>query len=502
MTSLSSSKRYILAIDQGTTGSRAFLFDQRGRPVSSAYQEIKQYYPKPGWVEHDAAEIWSSVESVIRKAVLKARVTPRSIAAIGITNQRETTLLWDRKTGQPCHRAIVWQCRRTAEICRRLGQHAQLFRDTTGLCLDPYFSGTKVRWLLDHIPGLRARAAHGEIAFGTMDSWLIYQLTGGRAHVTDMTNASRTLMFDIGGRCWSPELLKYLKVPASILPEVLPSAAVFGHTAARVAGLPAGIPITAVMGDQQAALYGQGCTRAGSIKNTYGTGCFMLLNTGSQRVRSAGGLLTTLACDEKGGPVFALEGAVFVAGAVVQWLRDELKVIASASETETLIAGLEDTCGVYVVPAFVGLGAPYWEPHVHGAITGLTRGVNVRHIVRAALESMAYQTKDVFDLMQKESGLKVKTLAVDGGACRNNFLMQFQADLLRVKVVRPQMVDSTVAGAAYLAGVSAGLFLPSTVFNTRPMERIFSPALSRARAQKLYAGWTRAVRQVLAGKED
>jgi len=496
------SKQYILAIDQGTTGSRAFLFNHRGQPLASSYKEFKQYYPRSGWVEHDAMELWASVESVIRRTLSSARINPVQIKAIGITNQRETTLLWDRKTGIPCHKAIVWQCRRTADICLRMKKHAKLFQDTTGLCLDAYFSGTKVRWLLDNVPGLRARAVNGEIAFGTMDAWLIYKLTGGQSHVTDMTNASRTLMFDISSHSWSPALLKLLKIPASILPVVLPSSAVFGYTRAPAAGLPSGIPIAGVMGDQQAALYGQGCTRPGSIKNTYGTGCFMLLNTGSERVHSKRGLLTTLACDENGEPVFALEGAVFVAGAVIQWLRDELKVIKKSSDTERLIAGLTDTCGVYIVPAFTGLGAPYWEPHVRGAITGLSRGANVRHIVRAALESMAYQTKDVFDLMEKESGLKVKMLAVDGGACRNNFLMQFQADLLGVKVARPCMVDSTVAGVAYLAGVSVGLFSPSKIFGARPYDRIFTPDLSKAESQALYSGWTRAVRQVLAGKEE
>jgi len=495
-------KRYILAIDQGTTGSRAFLFDRQGRAVSSAYQEFKQYYPKPGWVEHDGVEIWASVESVIRKVVTQSGIGPGRIASIGITNQRETTLLWDRRTGKPCYRAIVWQCRRTASICQRLKKYAGLFQETTGLVLDAYFSGTKVQWLLDHVPGLRAKAGRGEVAFGTMDSWLIYKLTGGRSHATDMTNASRTLMFDITQRCWSPALLKILNVPSSILPEARPSSAVFGATADGAAGLPAGIPITGVMGDQQAALYGQGCTRPGMSKNTYGTGCFMLLNTGGKRARSARGLLTTLACDEKGAPVFALEGAVFIAGAVVQWLRDELNVISSSSQTEKEIAGLKDTCGVYFVPAFTGLGAPYWEPHARGAITGLTRGANGRHIIRAALESMAYQTRDIVDLMQKESRLKVRALAVDGGACRNDFLMQFQADQLGVDVVRPKMIDSTVAGAAYLSGVSSGLWTPSQIFKSKPVDRIFVPRVSRAKADGLYAGWKNAVGQVLAGKEQ
>ncbi|MBF0569837.1 MAG: glycerol kinase GlpK [Candidatus Omnitrophica bacterium] len=500
MAHTSVSRQYILAIDQGTTGSRAFLFDHKGGVVSSAYQEFRQYYPKPGWVEHDGEEIWRSVQSVIRKAVTQACIDPRRIAAIGIANQRETTLLWNRRTGKPYHRAIVWQCRRTAPVCQRIHKHAKFFQQTTGLVLDAYFSGTKVQWLLDHVPGLRVKARRGEVAFGTMDSWLIYKLTGGQAHVTDMTNASRTLMFDITKRSWSPQLLKLLNVPAAVLPTVLPSSSVFGRTAGAAAGLPAGIPITGVMGDQQAALYGQGCTRPGMSKNTYGTGCFLLMNTGRKRVRSARGLLTTLACDEKGQPIFALEGAVFMAGAVVQWLRDELKVITDSSQTESLIAGLKDTGGVYFVPAFAGMGAPYWEPRARGAIVGLTRGSNVSHIIRAALESMAYQVRDIFGLMEKESGLKVKTLAVDGGACRNNFLMQFQADQLGIMVVRPRMVDSTVAGAAYLAGVSVGLWKPSKIFKSKPIDRVFAPSVSRARAEGQYAGWKKAIGQVLAGK--
>ncbi|MEI6210387.1 MAG: glycerol kinase GlpK [bacterium] len=493
-------RQYILAIDQGTTGSRAFLFDQQGAVVSSAYQEFPQYYPKPGWVEQDALEIWASVESVIRKALAQARIRPVQIAGLGITNQRETTLLWDRHTGKPCHRAIVWQCRRTADMCRRLKRHAPLVQKTTGLVLDAYFSGTKVAWILDHVPGLRARARQGAIAFGTMDAWLIYKLTRGRVHATDMTNASRTLLFDISKRDWSPALLKMLDIPAAVLPGVLPSAAIFGHTAGSVAGLPDGIPITGVMGDQQAALYGQGCTGPGTVKNTYGTGCFLLLNTGQCRVDSTQGLVTTLACDETGNPVFALEGSIFTAGAVVQWLRDELQVISTATETERLAEGLSDTRGVYFVPAFAGLGAPYWEPHARGAITGLTRGANVRHIVRAALESMAYQTRDVFALMQKESHLKIRQLAVDGGACRNNFLMQFQADQLGIQVVRPEMADSTVAGAAYLAGVATGLWSPSRIFRSKPIDRVFTPHLSRRAADALYTGWKQAVGQVLAGK--
>ncbi len=490
-------KKYVLAIDQGTTGSRAFIFDTKGRVIASAYQEFKQYYPKPGWVEHDAQEIWNSVEKVIRRAVTSSRIDPKSIAAIGITNQRETTIVWDRRSAKPYHHAIVWQCRRTAAICQRLKKYEPLFRRITGLVVDAYFSGTKIQWLLDHVPGLRRKALQGQVAFGTIDTWLIYKLTGGKAHVTDMTNASRTLIFDIKAKTWSKPLLKLLNIPENILPKVLDSSSVFGHTAQGVAGLPADIPITAVMGDQQAALYGQGCFKPGSVKNTYGTGCFMLLNTGSKCVHSKKGLLTTLGCDSEGKPVYVLEGAVFIAGAVIQWLRDELKIIKDSASSEAVITGLKDTNGVYLVPAFVGLGAPHWKPEARGLITGLTRGSNIKHLVRAALESMAYQTKDVFDVMSQESRLKITSLAVDGGACRNNFLMQFQADMLNISLLRPVMVDSTVAGAAYLAGVGVGLWKSRDVLRIKKIERVFKPHLSRQEAKAKYEGWAHAVRQAL-----
>jgi glycerol kinase len=491
-------KKYILSIDQGTTGSRAFIFDAQGRVVSSAYREFKQYYPKPGWVEHDAEEIWDSVVAVIKKAVSQSRIYPKSIAAIGITNQRETTVMWDRKTAKPCHHAIVWQCRRTAEACARLKKYESLFRRTTGLVIDAYFSGTKISWLLDHVAGLRQKANKAQVAFGTIDSWLVYKLTDGASHVTDMTNASRTLIFDIKAKSFSKPLLKLLNIPDNILPKVLPSASVFGYTANGAAGLPDGIPIAAVIGDQQAALYGQGCFTAGTIKNTYGTGCFMLLNTGDKCVYSKKGLLTTLGADAAGQPVYALEGAVFIAGAVIQWLRDELKMIKDSSSTEEMITGLKDTNGVYLVPAFVGLGAPYWNSQARGIITGLTRGTNARHIVRAALESMAYQTREVFDLMSRESGLRIKYLSVDGGACRNDFLMQFQADMLNIPIARPLMVDTTAAGAAYLAGVSIGLWKPQDVQKIKTTERSFKPRMPRRMAESKYDGWRHAVRQAVA----
>ncbi len=491
-------KKYILSVDQGTTGSKAFIFDAHGRVIACAYQEFKQYYPKPGWVEHDPQEIWNSVVAVIRKAIARSHVDPSCIAAIGITNQRETTVLWDRVTSKPVYNAIVWQCRRTAEACKRLKKHENLFRKTTGLVVDAYFSGTKVQWILDHVKGLRTKALKGQVAFGTIDSWLVYKLTAGKNHVTDMTNASRTLVFDIKKKTWSKPLLKLLNIPENILPQVLPSSSVFGMTAQGIAGLPEGIPITAVMGDQQAALYGQWCFKPGTIKNTYGTGCFMLLNTGSKCIYSKKGLLTTLGCDARGKSVYALEGSVFIAGAVIQWLRDELKMIKDSSSSEAMALKVKDTNGIYVVPAFVGLGAPYWNAQARGIITGLTRGVNASHLVRAALESMAYQTKEVFDLMGQESGLKIRSLAVDGGACRNNLLMQFQSDMIGVNVNRPLMVDSTAAGAAYLAGVSIGWWKPEGLLKIKKIERTFKPRLSRKEAQLKYDGWRHAVHQAMA----
>ncbi len=486
--------KYILAIDQGTTGSRCFIFDSNGGIVSSAYQEFPQYFPKPGWVEHDANQIWTSVEAVIKKAVSKSKINPQSVLAIGITNQRETTVLWDRRTQKPVARAIVWQDRRTSEVCTKLKKQESMIRKITGLVMDPYFSATKISWILNHVKGLRAKAQRGDIAFGTIDSWLIFKLTGGKSHVTDMTNASRTLIFDITLKKWSEKLLKLFSIPKEILPQVYPSGAVFGTTA-LVAGLPKGIPILAVMGDQQAALYGQGCFTPGTLKNTYGTGCFMVLNIGNKLRLSTKGLLTTIACDINGQPLYALEGSVFIAGAVIQWLRDQLKIIPDSSATEKAISGLKTNEGVYFVPAFVGLGAPYWNSQVRGVITGLTRGSNRKHIIRAALESMAYQTKDVFDLMQKESGLKIKSLAVDGGACRNNFLMQFQSDVLSIEVVRPRMVDSTVAGVAYLAGTRAGLWKRQDLVKLHQVEKRFKPQMNKSKVKEFYQGWTKAVSQ-------
>ena len=488
-------ERYILTLDQGTTGSRAFLFDHKGEIVASDYKEFKQYYPQPGWVEHDAEEIWASCVSVIRGALKKSNVERKTILTIGITNQRETTVVWDRLTSKPVARAIVWQCRRTSQMCSApaLHRHEALFRSKTGLVLDPYFSGTKIKWLLDHVHGLHRRAQKGKICFGTIDSWLIWKLTGGKAHVTDVTNASRTLIFNIRSFQWDKELLKILKIPPSILPQVQHSGSVFGHTSGGNV-LPSGIPITAVLGDQQAALYGQGCYESGTVKNTYGTGCFMVLNTGKKLIHSNKGLLSTVASDDQGKPVYAMEGSIFIAGAVIQWLRDELGIIKQSSETEERIKGLRDTGGVYLVPAFTGLGAPYWDSQARGLITGITRGTNTKHLIRAALESIAYQTKDVFDIMKKEVGRNIRELKVDGGACRNNFLMQFQADILGCRIVRPQIVESTAFGVALLAGVMVGLWKgKKDLSKLQKSERIFYPRLSTKEQAALYVGWLKAI---------
>ena len=493
-------KQFILAIDQGTTGTRAFLFDQKGSIVASAYKEFKQYFPKPGWVEHDAEEIWKSCTDVIKSVLHKSKIFPNQIAAIGITNQRETTVLWDRKTSQPIARAIVWQCRRTSDMCQKLSRHSRLFRQKTGLVVDPYFSGTKIKWYFDNIKGLRQSALKGEICFGTIDSWLIWKLTGGKAHVTDMTNASRTLLFNIRTLKWDKELIKILNIPPAIFPSVQNSGSIFGYTESlgkgRDRSLPSGVPIASVLGDQQAALYGQGCYEAGTIKNTYGTGCFLVLNTGKKLILSKRGLLSTIASDIDGKPIYAMEGSIFIAGAVVQWLRDQLAVIGKSSDTEKKIKGLNDTEGVYFVPAFTGLGAPYWDDQARGIICGLTRGAHAGHITRAALESIAYQTKDVFDIMKLELGRNIRSLKVDGGACQNNFLMQFQADLLGCNIIRPKNVDSTVLGAAQLAGVTIGLWNKKDMLRLQNPESVFKPKMNKKIRKKLYSGWLAAVSKV------
>jgi len=488
--------RYILSIDQGTTGSRAFIFDKRGRIVSSAYKEFRQIYPKAGWVEHSADEIWRSVESVVKTAVIKAHAAPGDIAAIGITNQRETTVLWDRKTSRPVHNAIVWQCRRTSDICDRLKSkgYEGIFRRKTGLVIDAYFSGTKIKWLLDNVKGLKNRAARGDICFGTIDSWLIWKLTGGKAHVTDHTNASRTLVFDIRNKRWDTRLLKILGIPKKILPKVLPSGSVFGETAKGACGLAGGIPIAGVAGDQQAALFGQGCFNPGEMKNTYGTGCFLLLNTGSRFISSKKGLLVTLGCDSKGRPVYVLEGSVFIAGAAVQWLRDELKLITDAAESGRLAGRVSDTNGVYFVPAFVGLGAPYWDPSARGMICGITRGAGRSYIVRAALEAIAYQVKDVVGAMEKETSRRIRRLRVDGGAASNDFLMQFQADILNADIVRPEVTETTAKGAAMLAGLTVGFWKSNSEFKEAlKIGKVFRPRMKDKRRRALYAGWIKAM---------
>ena len=488
-------KNYVLALDQGTTSSRAILFDRDARIVASALKELTQIYPKAGWVEHDPMEIWTSQRTVARDVLEKLKVRPDELAAIGISNQRETTILWDKLSGKPIYNAIVWQCRRTAGICDDLkGRGLEAYiRENTGLVVDAYFSATKVKWILDHVPGARERARQGELLFGTVDSWLIWQLSGGKVHVTDYSNASRTLLFNIKDLRWDQRILDELDIPACILPEVRPSSGVYGHTAAQAFGA-AGIPIAGDAGDQQAALFGQACFSDGMVKNTYGTGCFLLMNTGEKRVRSKNGLLTTIAWGVDGKLEYALEGSVFVAGAAVQWLRDELKLIDSAAQSEQLATAVADSDGVYVVPAFVGLGAPYWDMYARGVIVGLTRGSNRHHLVRATLESIAFKTRDVLQAMEDDSGIKLRVLKVDGGAVVNNFLMQFQADILGGQVERPVITESTAMGAAFLAGLAVGFWQDKAeIAATRSVERCFWPIMAEKIREQRYAGWKRAV---------
>jgi glycerol kinase len=484
---------YVLALDQGTTSSRAIVFDERARALGAAQAEFRQHYPQPGWVEHDPGDIWRTQLDCARGALERAGVTATDLAAIGITNQRETVLIWERATGKPIHNAIVWQDRRTAELCERLTQagHEALVRERTGLVIDPYFSGTKIAWLIEHVPGARARAEAGELAFGTVDTWLMWKLSGGALHLTDVTNASRTMLYDIARGDWDAELLALLGVPPALLPEVQPSSGIFGETDAEMLG--ARVRIAGVAGDQQAALFGQGCHAPGMAKNTYGTGCFMLLHCGGERIASTHGLVTTRAA---GGdaPEFALEGSVFIAGAVVQWLRDGLRMIEASPEVEALAGSLPDSGGVLFVPAFVGLGAPHWDPHARGAILGLTRGTTDAHIARAALESIAFQSAEVLLAMQQDARMQLSELRVDGGAAANDLLMQFQADLLGVPVVRPQVLETTALGAAYLAGIATGVWRDRNEIASqwRP-ERSFTPAMSRDEAASRMAQWGRAV---------
>ena len=487
--------KYILALDQGTTSSRAILFDHNGETRASANQEFKQHYPQPGWVEHDAEEIWQSQRAVAEKVLAEApegEVRPEEIAAIGITNQRETVLLWDRATSKPIHHAIVWQCRRTAAMCDRIRQEGfdKTLREKTGLMTDAYFSGTKIAWLLENVPGARQRAERGELCAGTIDSWLIWNLTRGRSHATDVSNASRTLVFNIAALDWDEEILNYFKIPRVLLPEARESSGVIAET--ELFG--GKIPIAGIAGDQQASLFGHQCFQRGAAKNTYGTGLFLLMNTGAEIPRSASGLVATIGWGRNGKTVYALEGSVFIAGAALQWLRDEVGLLRDAAESEAMARSVSDTSGVYFVPAFVGLGAPHWDASARGTILGITRGTNRQHIVRAALEAIAYQTREVVDAMARDSGARPEVLRVDGGAARNDFLCQFQADILGIPVERPRTTESTALGAAYLAGLATGFWKDEQALSAHlKIARRFEPAMKESRREELYAGWQRAV---------
>lgn len=487
--------KYIMALDLGTTSCRCIIFDKNGRICSAAQKEFTQYFPQPGWVEHDAEEIWATQTGLMYEAMSKIDITINEIAGIGITNQRETTVLWDKETGRPVHKAIVWQCRRTAGYCdelKKLGM-AEFFRSKTGLVLDAYFSATKLRWLLDNAAGARERAEKSKLLFGTVDSWIIWKLTGGKVHVTDYSNASRTMLFNIHTLKWDEEILRVLKIPQQILPEVKPSSHVYGYTDSKLFGRE--VPIAGAGGDQQCALFGQTCFERGEVKNTYGTGGFMLMNTGTAPVNSHNGLVTTIAWGVDDKVEYALEGSIFVAGAAVQWLRDELGLIRDAAESEVLAKSVPDANGCYVVPAFVGLGAPYWDQYARGAIVGLTRGVNRNHIVRATLESIAYQVNDVLMAMQEDSGMPITSLRVDGGACDNDFLMQFQADILNTFVVRPYCIETTAMGSAYLAGLAVGYWRSKEeILANHVIAAEFKPQMGQAKRESLLQGWHNAVK--------
>lgn len=496
-------KKYVLALDQGTTSSRAIFYNFEGQIVKVAQKEFRQIYPEAGWVEHDPMEIWGSQSGVVSEIMAMTGIAAEQIAAIGITNQRETTVVWERKTGQPVYNAIVWQCRRTSAICDELKAKGlgNYIRESTGLVLDAYFSGTKVKWILDNVEGARQKAKNGELLFGTIDTWLIWNLTKGKVHVTDYSNASRTMLYNIRELKWDERILKELDIPASMLPEVKPSSAIYGHTDARIFGTE--IPIAGDAGDQQAALFGQACYNPGMVKNTYGTGCFMLMLTGDKLVHSENGLLTTIAWGINNKVEYALEGSIFIAGAAIQWLRDGLKIIYDAKDSDYFAAKVPDSLGVYVVPAFVGLGAPYWDMYARGAIMGLTRGTNRNHITRATLESIAYQTRDVLELMRNECGIDLCELRVDGGACANDFLMQFQSDILGIPVERPEIIETTAMGAAYLAGLAAGFWRDqSMIAERRKVNRRFQPAMDEDRKEKLYAGWKKAVKRSMRWEEE
>ena len=494
--------KYILALDQGTTSCRAILFDKKGNIAAVEQQEFTQIFPQPAWVEHDANEIWQTQLKVAQDVLANNDVTASDIAGIGITNQRETTVIWDKKTGKPIHNAIVWQDRRTASFCDELKAEGwePYIRTNTGLVVDAYFSGTKVKWLLDNVPGARAKAKKGQLLFGTMDTWLVWNLTGGKVHVTDYSNASRTLLFNIKTLKWDKEVLKRFDIPVKMLPKVKPSSHVYGKSLNTLFGKP--IPVAGMAGDQQAALFGQGCHKEGMAKNTYGTGCFMLMNTGETPVESKAGLLTTIAWGIDGKVTYALEGSVFIAGAAIQWLRDGLKIIDSAPDSEFFAMKVEDNGGVYVVPAFAGLGAPYWDMYARGAIFGLTRGSDKSHLIRATLESLAYQTRDVLDAMKKDSGVPLTALRVDGGACANNLLMQFQADILKTTVQRPKVIETTALGAAYLAGLAVGFWTPKTISKGWQLDQTFKPKMTAAKRKKLYSGWQKAVKRAMDWEKE
>jgi len=484
--------KYVLALDQGTTSSRAILFDREGNARAAASQEFKQYYPQPGWVEHDAEEIWQSQRAVAEKVIRQAKAMPADIAALGITNQRETVLLWERATGKPIHHAIVWQCRRTAPMCDRIRAEGfdKALREKTGLVTDAYFSGTKIAWLLENVPGARERAERGELACGNIDTWLIWNLTHGRAHVTDVSNASRTLLFNLKTLAWDEEILNYFRIPAAVLPEVKSSSEVLGETDLFGGSL----PVAGVAGDQQASLFGHQCFQRGMAKNTYGTGCFLLMNTGTEIPHSDSGLVATVAWRRNGVTTYALEGSIFIAGAAIQWLRDEMQIVRDAAETEAMARAVKDTGGVYFVPAFVGLGAPHWDAYARGTIVGITRGTNRHHLVRAALESIAYQTRAVVDAMAHDSGVRPEVLRVDGGAARNDFLCQFQADILGIPVERPASTESTALGAAYLAGLATGFWKDEQELAAQfKIGKRFGPLMPAPRREELYAGFERAV---------
>lgn len=495
--------KYIMALDQGTTSSRCIIFDKTGAIISMAQKEIKQIYPKAGWIEHDAIEIWATQFGVAVESLLMANLNSKDIAAIGITNQRETTVVWDKRTGIPVYNAIVWQCRRTAQFCEELKEqgHEKMIKEKTGLIIDPYFSATKIKWILDNVPKAREDAEKGNLIFGNIDTWLIWNLTKGQIHVTDYSNASRTMLFNIHTLDWDEDILKLFNIPKAMLPKVKPSSHIYGYTNKVLFGEE--LPIAGDAGDQQAALFGQTCFKEGTVKNTYGTGCFMLMNTGLQAVESKHGLLTTIAWGIDGKVNYALEGSIFVGGASVQWLRDELRMLKNAAESERYALDVKDTNGVYVVPAFTGLGAPYWDPYARGTVVGLTRGTKKEHFIRAVLESIAYQTYDVLKAMEEDSEIELAALNVDGGASANNFLIQFQSDILKAQVDRPKVVETTALGAAYLAGLAAGYFKDKDeISQNREISKVFKPQMEDEKRAKLLKGWHKAVRRAMEWGKD